>query len=150
MPLNNTGRKDLEVKYLHAPAPQLAYENATQLGGMISQSMPMAAMFLKNKFIAWFAFIQTYYSFITSDGSMFEVPDISGINGGSSAATSPQPAGVKMLISLFGVLFCYSGLVLPQEPPKWANTPDKKAAAAAASKVLESAKAAVSSTTTSA
>ncbi|CCH58452.1 hypothetical protein TBLA_0A06600 [Henningerozyma blattae CBS 6284] len=128
MPINNVKRKDLIVRYQHKFPPKTSYDNISSVSGMISQSMPMAAMFLRNKFIAWFAFIQTFYSALTSGSGLFEMSiptneTAKNVKSGSLGTTS-QPNGVKFVMSLIGVLFCYSDLVIPQKVPGWVPKAD--------------------------
>ncbi|BAO42646.1 uncharacterized protein YPR063C [Kluyveromyces marxianus] len=66
MTLNNVKRLDLAVTYNHVPAPKSLYTSASGSQGMLNQSMPMAAMFMRNKFLAWFSVLSTWHAILTA------------------------------------------------------------------------------------
>ncbi|CAH02296.1 uncharacterized protein KLLA0_B08415g [Kluyveromyces lactis] len=104
MPLNNVRRPDLVATYNHTPAPKGLYSSSSSSQGMLSQSMPMAAMFMKNKFLAWFAVLTTWHVFLTSQ------PDP------SNPTDSPF---MKIGMAVLAVGMNYLGLFFPgtQPPP---------------------------------
>ncbi|CAI7402596.1 BEM_collapsed_G0058110.mRNA.1.CDS.1 [Saccharomyces cerevisiae] len=57
MTLNNVARPDLCVSYKKIAPPKGLYSATPSISGVVNQSMPMAAIFLRNKFIAWFSLI---------------------------------------------------------------------------------------------
>lgn len=85
---------------------------------MLTQSMPMAALFLRNKFIGWLALVQSIHYYLNTDLQLLP----------ASAESNPldQFPIMKVLISFFSLLVCYLGLVFPQQmvPPK-KSTDDK-------------------------
>ncbi|KAI5956801.1 hypothetical protein KGF54_000418 [Candida jiufengensis] len=92
-------REELVVPYRHVPAK--ARKDA---GSLISQSLPMAAMFMKNKMLSWaalFLSIQTYLNEpinkVEEDGS--------------------QPPLLKVVFALVAVLTCYIDIIFPQTNP---------------------------------
>lgn len=108
MPLNNVKRPDLSIPYKHVPVAKTSYSSSSQ--GILSQSMPMAAMFMKNKFLAWFALLTTFHYYLTAEPSESNSPEQSPI--------------VKIGMSVVSLLVCYMGLALPQSvsvPPKKAE-----------------------------
>ncbi|AET38958.1 uncharacterized protein Ecym_3475 [Eremothecium cymbalariae DBVPG len=105
MTLHNVKRQDLAVGYYkHIPAPDTTYSSSQ---GLLSQSMPMLALFLRNKFLAWFSVVTAWHSFLTSDPNA------------SSSATSSGDLGpvMKIVMGLMSVVVCYMGLVFPQTVP---------------------------------
>ncbi|SCU92352.1 LAMI_0E09912g1_1 [Lachancea mirantina] len=108
--MNNVRRADLAVTYKHIPAPKTAYSTSAQ--GVLSQSMPMAAMFMKNKFLAWFGLLSTFHNFLTDTTS--------------SGGAGQQPPVMQLVLGLVSILVCYMGLALPQPDapaPKAAQAP---------------------------
>lgn len=63
--------------------------------------MPMAAMFMRNKFLAWFALLSTVHYALTTE------PD----------ANADQSAVVKVLMSLVSLAVCYINVAFPQPGP---------------------------------
>ncbi|CEP60057.1 uncharacterized protein LALA0_S01e02058g [Lachancea lanzarotensis] len=102
--MNNCKRPDLIVDYKHVPAPKSTASSASQ--GVLAQSMPMAAMFMKNKFLAWFAMLTTVHY---------------ALNGGDEASADQGPL-LKILMSAVSLGVCYMNVVFPQPGPA-----DKKA-----------------------
>ncbi|CAR23708.1 uncharacterized protein KLTH0E15312g [Lachancea thermotolerans CBS 6340] len=97
--MNNCKRPDLAVAYTHVPAPKSSAAAASQ--GIISQSMPMAAMFMKNKFLAWFGLLSSVHYCLTADAE-------------SSGDQSPV---LKLVMALVSLGVCYMNLVFPQPGP---------------------------------
>ncbi|SCW01269.1 LAFE_0D08856g1_1 [Lachancea fermentati] len=106
--MNNVKRPDLSVAYNHVKVPSPYTAGVSQ--GILSQSMPMAAMFMKNKFLAWFAVISMLHYYLTGE-----------VNESASADQSPL---LKIVMSLVSLLVCYMGLALPQ-PPAIPRAPPK-------------------------
>lgn len=95
------------IRYKHAVAPKSPYATNTGVSGLVNQSMPMVAMFLKNKFIGWFALIQSFHYYLNTD------PDAASASSKSSSAMD-QPPLMKVALSFIGLLVCYMNLLLPQ------------------------------------
>lgn len=95
------------IRYKHAVAPKSPYATNTGVSGIVNQSMPMVAMFLKNKFIGWFALIQSFHYYLNTD------PEAATASSKPSSAMD-QPPLMKILLSVIGLLVCYMNLVLPQ------------------------------------
>lgn len=72
--------------------------------------MPLVAMFLRNKFIAWFALIQSVHYFFNTD------PEEARAVAASNKGAMDQPPIMKVLLSVVGLLVCYMNLVIPQPP----------------------------------
>lgn len=80
--------------------------------------MPMAAIFLRNKFIAWFSIIQSLHYFLnTSD------EELALTQNGPTKALDQAPV-IKLLMSIASIAVCYINLVFPQPtgPPPSAET----------------------------
>ncbi|SCV01849.1 LAME_0G18910g1_1 [Lachancea meyersii CBS 8951] len=103
--MNNCKRPDLIVNYKHVPAPKSAAAAASQ--GILAQSMPMAAMFMKNKFLAWFALLSTVHY---------------ALNGQGEESAAEQSPLLKIMMSGVSLAVCYMNVVFPQPGPA-----DKKA-----------------------
>ena len=71
--------------------------------------MPLAAMFLKNKFIGWFALVQSFHFYLNTDSSSSnsKVPS-------SSTETTPF---VRLILSVIGLVASYMDLVFPVASP---------------------------------
>ncbi|SCU86031.1 LADA_0D11782g1_1 [Lachancea dasiensis] len=95
--MNNCKRADLIVSYTHKVPPKASTSAASQ--GVLAQSMPMAAMFMKNKFLAWFALLTTVHYSLTAEADQ------------SSPDQSPI---LKLLLSAVSLAVCYMNLIFPQ------------------------------------
>lgn len=71
--------------------------------------MPLAAMFLKNKFIGWFALVQSFHFYLNTDctPSNAKAP---------SSATETTPF-VRLILSVIGLVASYMDLVFPVASP---------------------------------
>lgn len=72
--------------------------------------MPLVAMFLRNKFIAWFALIQSVHYYFNTD------PEEAAAASASSKSSMDQPPLMKVLLSVVGLFVCYMNLIIPQPP----------------------------------
>ncbi|AMD18757.1 HBL145Cp [Eremothecium sinecaudum] len=93
-------RHDLIVGYQHVSAPLFA-KGAAQ--GMLNQSMPMVAMFLKNKFLAWFALLSTWHNFLIYSGS----------SGPEYGDGDVHPL-FKVGMAFVSLIVCYMNIAFPQ------------------------------------
>ncbi|CAI4053588.1 hypothetical protein N7582_005759 [Saccharomyces uvarum] len=115
MTLNNVARPDLCVSYKKIAPPKGLYSATPSISGVVNQSMPMAAIFLKNKFIAWFSLIQSLHFYLNTDEDI-----VAAQKETKSASPMDQPPAIKLLMSIIGIGVCYMNLVFPQQlaPPK--------------------------------
>ncbi|EDO17009.1 hypothetical protein Kpol_1065p24 [Vanderwaltozyma polyspora DSM 70294] len=111
MGLNNVTRPDLAVRYNHAPLPRDSSVATAGFAGVINQSMPMAAMFLRNKFVAWFALIQSFHYYLNIDSD-----DIAKMKKADSNGMD-QPPSIRVLLSLVSLIVSYLELIYPQPAP---------------------------------
>ncbi|ONH68940.1 hypothetical protein BON22_1630 [Cyberlindnera fabianii] len=88
-------REDLIVPYIHVK--KVADDNAS--ANFVSQSMPMAAMFMRNKLLSWF----TIFSAVIA--VLYEVHGQTTVDG--------QSGLLRLLTALVGVGVCYMELLLP-------------------------------------
>ncbi|RCK57769.1 hypothetical protein Cantr_06800 [Candida viswanathii] len=115
-------REDLVVPYNHVPA-----KPRRETGGMIAQTLPMAAMFMRNKVLSWSAFFLAVQAYLNEP-----------INK-PATKEGEQPGLLKVLFALIAVLTCYMDVVFPgtnpvvQRAAKMAAQTATDAAAAAAS-----------------
>lgn len=74
--------------------------------------MPMAAIFLRNKFIGWFSFIQSFhYMLNTSNEQLTILKNNLSNNPNNFLDQSPI---FKILLCFVGLLICYINLIFPQ------------------------------------
>ncbi|CAR27409.1 hypothetical protein ZYGR_0I06830 [Zygosaccharomyces rouxii] len=123
-------RSDLSVIYKHQAPPKSPYASSSSVSGLVNQSTPMIAMFLKNKFLAWFALIQSFYAYLNFS------PEETSSN---SSNPSDQSPGLRVAMSVIGLFVCYMGLVFPQPAPaSFSKAPDASASATAAAAATSS------------
>lgn len=67
----------------------------------------MLAMFLKNKFMAWFALVQSFHSYLNYSSD--DAPS------GSSNSLDQSPV-MRLLMCMVGIVVCYMDLVFPTAP----------------------------------
>lgn len=118
-------RTDLCVGYKHQLPPKSPYASATGVSGVVNQSTPMVAMFLKNKFLAWFALIQSFYAYLN-----FVADESSSPNDQNPTDQSP---GIRLVMSVVGLFVCYLGIVFPQPPPPVNQTSNSPSASGSGS-----------------
>ncbi|CAB4252057.1 similar to Saccharomyces cerevisiae YPR063C ER-localized protein of unknown function [Maudiozyma barnettii] len=107
MTLNNIKREDLSVK-----SPLAIYNSgrSQSLSGMLNQSMPLAAIFLRNKFLAWFAVVQGMHYLLNTDREQ-----------AARDASAKDPTGLdqspftRLLIAVGAIIICYIDFVFPQK-----------------------------------
>lgn len=80
------------------------------VSGLVNQSMPLVAMFLRNKFIAWFALIQSVHYYFNTD------PDEAAAALDAGKSSMDQSPLMKVLLSTVGLFVCYMNLIIPQPP----------------------------------
>lgn len=105
----------LRYRYKKIAPPKGLYSATPSISGVVNQSMPMAAIFLKNKFIAWFSLIQSLHFYLNTDEDI-----VAAQKETKSASPMDQPPAIKLLMSIIGIGVCYMNLVFPQQlaPPK--------------------------------
>lgn len=92
-------RKENVKKYIHTPIkPKNVATN------FVAQNMPLAAMFLRNKAVAWACLFFTIQSYLTE-------PLIKDTSDDS------QPAGFRFLFALIALGTSYLDLIFPQSTP---------------------------------
>lgn len=102
----------LTFSYKHIPA-----KARSEAAGMISQTLPMAAMFLRNKMLSWCAFFLAIQSYLNEPINKVEENDSAG----------SQPPLLRVLFAFISLITCYLELIFPNQNP----------AAAIASKAAE-------------
>ncbi|VUG16764.1 DEBR0S1_25048g1_1 [Brettanomyces bruxellensis] len=89
-------REELVKRYVHTPlAPK------TQASDFAASNMPMVAMFLRNKAIAWSAFFIAFQSYLNE-------PLI------SDPADQSQPPIMKIIFATVSVLVSYLDIIFPK------------------------------------
>ncbi|KAI3402922.1 hypothetical protein KGF56_004383 [Candida oxycetoniae] len=101
-------REDLVVPYKHVPA-----NTRKDMGNILSQSMPMAAMFMKNKVLAWAAVFLAVQSYLNE-------PINRPLTDGNDKPQ--QPAILQILLALIAAGTCYMDLFFPSTNPALRKT----------------------------
>lgn len=109
---------------MHAPAK--ARSDAT---GMIAQSMPMAAMFMRNKLLSWASLFIAIQSVLNEPANKAETPD----------EGSQQPPMLRILFAVIAIFTCYIDLVFPNSSPATNSAKLADIASKSASSVISSA-----------
>lgn len=87
---------------------------------MISQTLPMAAMFMKNKMLSWAAVFLAVQAYLNEPIHKPESPD----------DAQKQPPFMRVLFSFISLLTCYMDLVFPGTNPALRKAATSAAAAA--------------------
>lgn len=95
-------REDLVVPYHHFPAKPRA-----EAGSMISQTLPMAAMFMRNKIMSWSALFLAIQSYLSEP--------INKPQDDSQAGS--QPPLLRVVFALVSLLTCYLDIFFPSTNP---------------------------------
>ncbi|KAH8589181.1 hypothetical protein B0O99DRAFT_637431 [Bisporella sp. PMI_857] len=90
-------RPDLIVPY-QAPASK---DNSSDFSGTLGSTLPMAAMFTRNKFVGWASVVFSIQSWLGE---------------GSEAKSSGQPAYFAVGMSLMSLVVTYLPMFLPPPP----------------------------------
>ncbi|ODV81833.1 uncharacterized protein CANTADRAFT_87794 [Suhomyces tanzawaensis NRRL Y-17324] len=94
-------REDLVVPYKHVAA-----KKRSEASGMIAQSLPMAAMFMRNKLLSWSAFFLAVQSYLNEP-----------INAPSDDSVQ-QPPLLRIVFAVISMLTCYMDIVFPNSSPQ--------------------------------
>lgn len=92
--------------------PKELYPSTPSISGVVNQSMPMAAIFLRNKFIGWFSFIQSFHYFLTVSDEQLTLLKNNLVNNPNNFLD--QSPLFKIILCLIGLLVCYLNLIFPQ------------------------------------
>ncbi|ODV98556.1 hypothetical protein PACTADRAFT_1026 [Pachysolen tannophilus NRRL Y-2460] len=121
---SNKIREELVVPYHHIPA-----QPRVEATGFVTQSLPMAAMFMKNKALAWSAFFLSVQSYLNEP---YNKPDVLADPSNDSNPLGSQPPLIKVLFSIISLATCYMDVVFPTAGP---GTSTKKSAVETATSV---------------
>lgn len=94
-------RPDLVVPYHHVPAKP----RNEAASGMVSQTLPMAAMFMRNKILSWSAVFLALQAFLAEP-----------INKPASA-DGAQPPALRIVFALISLATCYLEFFFPGTSP---------------------------------
>lgn len=87
------------------------YSTTPSVTGFINQTMPIVAIFLRNKFIAWFSLIQSFHFLFTVSQEE--------LNLSKSTNSNPNPLDqspiLKIVLNVIGLIGSYFNLIIPQE-----------------------------------
>lgn len=87
------------------------YSTSASISSVVNQSMPMAAMFLRNKFLGWFALLQSvHFLFNTSKEER-------SLHKSTNANPNPldQSPLLRIVLCIIGLCVCYLNIVFPQQ-----------------------------------
>ncbi|KAK9378945.1 uncharacterized protein V2V93DRAFT_374591 [Kockiozyma suomiensis] len=87
-------RANLCVPYVPLAVPA----SSDEISGLLASTLPMVAMFLRNKLIAWSAVLVSVQSWL---------------NETESSRSDSQPGWIKLIMSLAGLVVCYMDLFFP-------------------------------------
>lgn len=90
--------------------PKGMYATTPSISGIINQSMPMAAMFLRNKFIGWFSFLQSFHFLLNTSKEELSLSKSTN----SSPNVLDQSPILKIVLCIIGLIVCYLNLIFPQ------------------------------------
>ncbi|CAH6723426.1 uncharacterized protein CLIB1444_15S01024 [[Candida] jaroonii] len=105
------------IQYHHFPAKPRG-----DASSMISQSLPMAAMFMRNKMLSWAAFFLAVQAFLNEPNHKPSGPD----------DAAQQPPFLRVVFAFISLGTCYMDLIFPGTNPMLRNAA-KAASTAAAS-----------------
>ncbi|KAG5367913.1 hypothetical protein CJU90_0094 [Yarrowia sp. C11] len=126
--MSDKRRAELCVPYVHVVDKQ----NDAQ--SFITTSLPMAAMFLRNKLMSWTALFTAITAYMNE-------PLIKPTQSDGAS----QPAWLSVLVSLVGLFTCYMDLAFPSQGRKLAAQHAASATASSASSTASAASATVAS-----
>lgn len=93
----------LTISYKHVPAKPRG-----EVSGVIGQSLPMAAMFMRNKMLSWAAVFIAIQSYLNQ-------PDNKPADDKDSSAE--QPPLLRILFAVISMATCYVDLLFPHMSP---------------------------------
>ncbi|KAK9241135.1 hypothetical protein V1525DRAFT_393790 [Lipomyces kononenkoae] len=91
---NSKKRANLCVPYV-----PMEIKSREDVSSMMASTLPMVAMFLRNKLVAWSALLVTIQSWLNESEA--------------SSRDSTQPGWLKVLMSFVGLTVCYMDLFFP-------------------------------------
>lgn len=115
----------LTFRYHHFAAKPRA-----EAGSMISQTLPMAAMFMRNKIMSWSAVFLALQSYLSEPINKPE----------ENAQAGSQPPLLRVAFSLISLLTCYLDLFFPSTNPALKRNAISKATETVSSLVSEATK----------
>ncbi|KAK9385384.1 hypothetical protein V1515DRAFT_608469 [Lipomyces mesembrius] len=93
---NSKKRANLCVRYV-----PMQLKSRDDVSSMMASTLPMVAMFLRNKLIGWSALLMTVQSWLSESEA--------------SSNESAQPGWLKVLMSFVGVIVCYMDIFFPAQ-----------------------------------
>ncbi|KAM9905184.1 hypothetical protein OXX79_002310 [Metschnikowia pulcherrima] len=110
--MSSPKRADLVIPYRHQPA-----KPRSEASSMISQTLPMAAMFMRNKLLSWSSVFLALQSYLTEPA-----------NKPAGSDSGSQPPLLRLAFAALSLATCYLEYFLPSTSPTL-----KRAALAASS-----------------
>ncbi|CCK71486.1 uncharacterized protein KNAG_0H00700 [Huiozyma naganishii CBS 8797] len=106
-------RQDLVTRYTHVFPPHGMYASTQSVSGLLNQSMPMAAIFLRNKFVGWFALIQSIHYFLNTSEEEISLATAKEAQDKKNENPLEKYPVLKVALSFIGLCVCYLELVFP-------------------------------------
>ncbi|CCE82598.1 Piso0_002330 [Millerozyma farinosa CBS 7064] len=110
----------LVIPYRHIPA-----KPRFETSGVVAQSLPMAALFMKNRLLAWSALFLSIQSYLSEPVNKPVSKD--------AKDQSSQPASLRVVFALIALLTCYMDVAFPSTNPSIKSQSVIDAASTAAS-----------------
>ncbi|CAN3354301.1 hypothetical protein DICA3_B01816 [Diutina catenulata] len=96
-------REDLIVPYKHVPT-----KPRNESSAMIAQSLPMAAMFMRNRMLSWTAVFLATQAFLNEPRH----------KPAADKDSAQQPASLRLVFALLSLVTCYIDLIFPSMSPQ--------------------------------
>lgn len=94
-------REDLVIPYKHVPA-----KSRKDAGNVLAQSLPMAAMFMRNKMLSWASVFLAVQSYLNEP-----------INRPAEEDQGQQSPALRVLFAVISLVTCYMDIVFPSTNP---------------------------------
>ncbi|KAI5964508.1 hypothetical protein KGF57_001000 [Candida theae] len=94
-------RQDLVIPYVHVPA-----KSRKDAGNVLSQSLPMAAMFMRNKMLSWASVFLSIQSYLNEP-----------INKPAEEDQGQQSPALRIAFAVIALITCYMDIVFPSTNP---------------------------------
>ncbi|KAG7665618.1 uncharacterized protein J8A68_000824 [[Candida] subhashii] len=93
---------ELVVPYKHMPA-----KPRKEASSMMAQSLPMAAMFMRNKILSWSAVFLAIQSYLNDPINAPPAED----------GSTSTPASLRVIFALVSLVTCYMDVIFPSSNP---------------------------------
>ncbi|KAG7193879.1 uncharacterized protein KQ657_005077 [Scheffersomyces spartinae] len=95
--MSSKKREDLVIPYHHVPI-----KTKPEASAMIAQTLPMAAMFMRNKLLSWSSLFLAVQAYLNEP--VYKV---------KSESSADQPPLLRIVFALVSLATCYIDLIIP-------------------------------------